>query len=357
MVSMTATTRDISGLRFDDNGYATLRDGRMVHRDHLEGLFSSSSNKRVCIYDSDKPLTDTDSDKNRADSRTNADKSDRNLAQLIRDWIEDVGSGWWPVRELDSDLGISGTAEKDYRGKVLRRLRDEGLVEQHQGLAKQFRRIDKAVTRLDFKNATPAGALNLEWPLGIHHLVNLYPGNLAVVAGAPNAGKTALLLDFCRLNMGKFPVYYWCSEMESAELRDRLELFPGMAAEDWRIEAFQRATDFEQVIVPDCINVVDYLEMTTDLYEVNTHLTQIQHGIGSGIAAVAIQKKTNAMYGRGQEFGLEKPKLYLSMDAGRLTIVKGKAWAVKGRNPNGLAIDFCIENGCEFAETSDWRQP
>ncbi|MBN1458899.1 MAG: hypothetical protein JXA57_05140 [Armatimonadetes bacterium] len=276
---------------------------------------------------------------------------------MIRAWIEDAGSGWWPVRDLDTDLGITSTPERDYRGKVLRRLRDEGAIEQHPKLAKQFRRLETSVTRLDFKNATPAGVLNLEWPLGIHRLVNLYAGNLAVVAGAPNSGKTALVLDFCRLNMAKFPVYYWCSEMEAPELRDRLELFPGMVADDWHIEAFERATDFEHVIVPDGLNVVDYLEMSEDLYLVNTHLTQIQHRIGSGIAVVAIQKKTDAVYGRGQEFGLEKPKLYLSMDAGRLTIVKGKAWATRGRNPNGLAIDFRLENGCEFMPSSEWRRP
>ena len=39
------------------------------------------------------------------------------------------------------------------------------------------------------------------------------------------------------------------------------------------------------------INIVDYLEMTTELYAVNTHLTAISHKLGSGIAIVGLQKK------------------------------------------------------------------
>ena len=64
--------------------------------------------------------------------------------------------------------------------------------------------------------------------------------------------------------------------------------------------------------------------MTDDLYRVNTHLTNISHKIGNGLAIVAIQKKEGAKFGRCLEFELEKPKLYLSMDKGKLTIVKGK---------------------------------
>jgi hypothetical protein len=88
---------------------------------------------------------------------------------------------------------------------------------------------------IDFKNASSAGVLPLRWPLGIEQYVNLFPGNLAVVAGATNAGKTALLLNVVYLNHLTFPlpIYYFCSEMGDIELKERLELFEGMSIEKW----------------------------------------------------------------------------------------------------------------------------
>jgi hypothetical protein len=70
---------------------------------------------------------------------------------------------------------------------------------------------------------------------------------------------------------------------------------------------------------------------------------------------VAIQKKIGAQLGRGQEFSLEKPRLYLSMDKGRLSIVKGKSWANPKVDPNGLTIGFKITGGCVFEVTGGWE--
>ena len=58
----------------------------------------------------------------------------------------------------------------------------------------------------------------------------------------------------------------------------------------------------------------------------------------------------------GQEFGLEKPKLYLSMDKGKMSIVKGKSWANKNLDPHGLIVKFQIEDGCVFKLIQDWHE-
>jgi hypothetical protein len=52
--------------------------------------------------------------------------------------------------------------------------------------------------------------------------------------------------------------------------------------------------------------------------------------------------------GRGAEFGLEKPRLYLSLGANRLEIVKGKNWAQEGINPNGMCWEFALVGGYKF---------
>ena len=319
-----------------------------------------SISKHVCINTNGTEKATIERDKNGTRSGTislptqagEVSGSDA-LSRRIVTWTEGT-TGWWDTAELDKDLGIVAAKDKENRRKILLRLREKGTIEAHPKINKQFRYVNTRITTLNFKNANTAGVLPVKWPLGVEKYVNLFPGNIAVIAGSPNAGKTAMMLNFIYLNQDQFPVYYFCSEMGEVELRDRLDKFPGMDINDWKFEAIERASDFADVIRPDCVNVIDYLEMTTELYQVNEHLTAISHKIGSGLVVLALQKKVGATYGRGQEFGLEKPKLYLSLDKGKLQIVKGKSWAQKTVDPNGLQVPFNIVGGCQFQSTGKW---
>ncbi len=277
------------------------------------------------------------------------------LADRVLDWVKGT-TAWFMTEELDRELGIRDEAEKHNRRVIMARLKEQGLVEPHSKVNRQWRFINKRLTDIDFRNARRDGTLDIKWPMMIENWVNFFPGNIAVIAGAPNAGKTAFMLNFIWLNQNKYDIHYFCSEMgqDGVELRDRLEKFEGMDISEWKFFAHDQSSNFEDVVVPDCINVIDYLEMTEDLWAVNAHLTAINNKLSTGLAIVAIQKKIGAAYGRGQEFGLEKPKLYLSLDKGLLTIMKGKSWAVKGQDPNGLKVKFAIIDGCKFLMNGEW---
>jgi len=319
-----------------------------------------SISNHVCVYTNGTEKATLERDKNGTRIGTpslpgQASEMSRSdaLSKRIVNWAEGT-TGWWDTAELDKDLGIQSSNDKENRRKILLRLREKGIIEPHAKINKQFRYVNTRITTLNFKTANTAGVLPIKWPLGVEKYVNLFPGNIAVIAGSPNAGKTAMMLNFIYLNQDQYPIYYFCSEMGEVELRDRLDKFPGMDINDWKFEAIERAADFADVIRPDCVNVVDYLEMTTELYQVNEHLTAISHKLGTGMLVLALQKKVGAIYGRGQEFGLEKPKLYLSLDKGILRIVKGKSWAQKTIDPNGLQVPFNIAGGCQFQATGNW---
>lgn len=321
---------------------------------------NGSSLNHVCVNPNGTENSTNERDKNGIRNGTNSLHPEPekmspllSLSKRVQEWAKDT-RGWWETSELDKDLAIASPRDRENRRKILFRLRKDGIIEGHPKINKQFRYVNTKVVSLHFKTASKAGVLPIKWPLGIERYVNVFPGNTIVVAGSPNSGKTALLLNFIYLNQDNFPIYYLCSEMGAVELRDRLEKFPGMNIEDWKFEAIERSSDFADVIRPDCVNIIDYLEMTTELYVVNTHLVAIEHKLGSGLGIVALQKKVGATYGRGQEFGLEKPRLYLSMDKGKLQIVKGKSWATRKVDPHGLSIRFKIIDGCQFQATSEW---
>ena len=74
-----------------------------------------------------------------------------------------------------------------------------------------------------------------------------------------------------------------------------------------------------------------------------------------GIAFIAIQKKRKTELGRGAEFSEERARLYLSMDAGRLKLVKAKNWRTEV-NPNCVLYTFKLIDGCTFIDIEEKRE-
>jgi hypothetical protein len=144
--------------------------------------------------------------------------------------------------------------------------------------------------------------------------------------------------------------------MGKDELASRLSKFEGIKLDDWSFTPEERSHNFADVIRPDAINIIDYMELSSDFYAVAEYLRQIHDKLGSGICLVALQKKRGAPLGRGGDFGLEKPRLYLSLDTGKCTIQKAKNWVNPEENPNGLTIKFKLVSGCKFIVAEDWHK-
>jgi hypothetical protein len=297
----------------------------------------------------DKRVTETVTDRG-------SDSDGVTLAQSIEEWFKD-SHGWCSYDALDADLGLRSPQQKANRRQIIKRLREQGIVEANPKDNRLVRFVNTNVRLIDFKAATKRTPLDIHYPFGLEQYVRTYAGNVIVVAGAPDAGKTGLLLNFVRLNQDRFPIYYQCSEMEKDELASRLVLFEGMDLEDWSFVAERRSSDFADVIRPDCVNVIDYMELTTDLYLVAEYLKAIHDKLASGIAVIALQKKRGVDLGRGGEFSLEKPRLYLSMDKGYTVIQKAKNWVSPTLNPNDLRIEYKIVGGCKFIITKHWHDP
>lgn len=285
-------------------------------------------------------------------------RRERSLAAEVRDWIEGE-EGVFHVNDLDRELNIVTKTQKHNRKVIVQRLVAEGLVVKEGRNRGVYRRVMDKVEVMDFLK-TANVKIDLCWPFNLERYIYIYRKNLIVVAGAPNAGKTALLLNLVHDNMGRPgipPFRYLSSEMGPEELRVRLERFQeeyGTPLDAWKSGNkpifFERSHDFIDVIHPDWINIIDYYEIGDAFYNIGDQLAEIANRLNKGIAIVALQKTPNADMGRGGSFGLEKPRLYLNMDAGILTIRKAKNWADKTVNPNYLTFRFKLVGGCKFIQ-------
>ena len=277
------------------------------------------------------------------------------LTPLIKEWINQT-TGWFTYKDLDKDLDIESSEGKTLRRVVLKSLCDAGIVIRAPKQNGVFRLVQEEAPLIPWQTADATKIVALKFPFGLEEWASIYPKNIIVLAGSFNAGKTAFCLDFIRLNQHRveladlLPIEYFSSEMGAEEMKLRLSKF---SDSDWAFNARERSTNFADVVKPDKINIIDYLEVTTDFYLVAEEISAIFNKLHKGIALITVQKKRGAELGRGAEFSAEKPRLYLSIENGLLTIVKAKNWAREGENPNGKKFSFSLLGGAKFTNIEE----
>ena len=282
-----------------------------------------------------------------------AERRERNLKQEVLEWAT-LQEGYWNLTELKKTLQSLTREEKKNIDVIIHRLKQGGIIEKYGNQAGVYRTVHADVEPIDFLNCdvTPIG---IRYPFGIENYIKTLPKNIIVIAGSPNAGKTAFLLNFARLNQDRFNVHYFSSEMGAMELKERLSKF-GYPLDSWKVKVWEKSSDFSDVIHPDAVNIIDFLELHADFWQVGGIIKSIYDKLNNGIAVIALQKPTGRDEGLGGQRSLEKPRLYLAMESNKIKIVKAKNWAVPHQNPNKLVLDFKIINGCKFQIMQDWRE-
>jgi len=275
---------------------------------------------------------------------------EKSLALLVTEWVDRTEGTYFDVRQIYQDLKVDSRAGRKNVSVIFQRLKQTEVVKAHATKHGYFKRLITDVGEIEWQSADVNNIVQLSWVFGLEKYVNIYPKNICVIAGSFNAGKSAYMLNLVHDNMLFHDVVYFSSEMGAEELKLRLSKF-SCGLEGWDFKARERADNFGDVILPNAINLIDYLEVSNDFYRVADEITEIFSRLDKGIAVIALQKKKGAEMGRGAEFSAEKPRLYLSMDTGKLKIVKAKNWRDPENNPNGLEFFFKLRAGCQFQLT------
>jgi len=291
----------------------------------------------------------------------------RSFVDRVEDWLK-VTDGNFKVTEMYRDLGIATESNKKAALMALRRLEEKGVVQKCGDRRGCWRPVSIDMEKMDFLSIE-SEEYGLTWPAAapVHDLVKIYPGNLIVVAGEPNSGKTAMLLNLIRCNLEQShikSIRYLCSEGGAEELKVRLQLFErdGVPMEFWsnkKFSAWERSQDFAEVIDPDGFNLIDYLELYEEFYLVGKHLVHIQRKLNKGIAVIALQKDPKKDVGKGGFVILEKPRLVVNMmKTGHMKIIKGKNWRNHQINPDNRTYSYYLKDGCRFiAKKSNGDEP
>ena len=289
------------------------------------------------------------------------------LAESIENWIEDADP-IFTLNQCYTDLRVRNneSAMSNVRVK-LGRLKDKGEIEWI-GVGK-YRKVDKSAEEIEWWKVTDNN-IELRLPLGLHEKIYIYPGNMIVFAGVPNTGKTAFCVETIGLNIDKMPIgehiYWWNSDSAKVEINRRILADDGVDAELWRkrVKIFERGQNFQDVIVPESLNIFDYMAVN-DPIEVGKMLDPIHDKLKlvNSVAIICLQKALGSAQGRGGTPTLDRPRLYVNLDPVfihnknqvRARILKAKNKKVEGDLTNHCRTFIVEDSGRTITDTDQWH--
>ena len=275
------------------------------------------------------------------------------LAGEIEAWVNST-NGYFSIQDCERALLIVTKRDKENVRQTLFRL-VPNILARHPTKNGYFRRIELNFPVMDLIKPRPE-PLGVLWPLDLNRFYHCYSKNIVVIAGAADVGKSAFCFNFAFLNRNHFKVNYFSSEMGEDELQIRLSKFDVNFNEWPKIKWITLASDYADAIKPDEINIIDFMEIHEEFWRLGGWINDVFRKLTTGMCLIALQKPRFRDVAKGGEPTLEKPRLYLSMDYGKIKILKCKNWATD-QNPNGLSLEFKIVGGHKFITDNQWGVP
>ena len=182
-----------------------------------------------------------------------------------------------------------------------------------------------------------------ESSFGIEDMVEVFAGDLILLTGRTNYGKTTIALSILGENLRLMLGILMGSEhtasngKASPKFKRRMKR---MAWADWlkegkpRFELLPVGSDYEDYVEADKINVIDWISLPGEYYLIDRVMSAIKDRVGKGVAVVVLQKNKEAEFAEGGERSERYADVVLKIDSFGKTeslLTVGKVKAPKGR--------------------------
>ena len=306
------------------------------------------------------------------------------LAAEVEEYINTT-KAWFTLNSVYQALGVTTQKHvkdrKNVRMKVLRMV-DKNILERDTKKEGIYRIVDETCDEIkwweDEEEDVP-----IKLPFNLHKYVKIYPGNIILISGLKDSGKTGMMLRIIQDNFNNselceyykshihypdIPLFhYYNCETPKAELRPRIKLVAGKTYKEWQKEVkfWERTHAFAQVMQRHVINLVDYLDAKEDPFKMKAYMDQIHDKIygGAGIAIVARQlvekeyKGKKVLSGFGGNYVKNKPRLVVQLTGDCLLVENAKTPRMqedgKFYNINGWTARFTVKDGHFFEITKE----
>lgn len=299
----------------------------------------------------------------------------RNVTQDLRDYIRNV-DGVFDLRECYASIGVTNVKEKGVVRKTLCVMCRNKELEKVGAKAGTYRKPDTSYEVIDLDGTVP-DALNIELPLRIDQLCNVYNGMTILAEGEKSSGKSAFGIEAAWLNRNLFPDkvrYMQNGELNKQMLTIRLmkrpqDVYPIKKFAD-RIEFITRHRDWWDIVNPVGLNIIDYIEEHEKKYLIPEYIARIQEKLTTGLAVIILQRVPGRDYGTGGAEIRNKPSVIVALKRnGKQNSVViediksfhlGNMQSLFGdevMNPRGLWREYNLIDGWKFYPKGNWRSP
>jgi len=195
--------------------------------------------------------------------------------------------------------------------------------------------------------------------------------------GEKSTGKSAFGIETAWLNRKLFPGkvrYMQNGELNKQMLTIRLMLRP---QETYPIKKFSesiefitRHRDWWDIVNPEGLNIIDYIEEHEKKYLIPDYIARIQERLTTGIALIILQRVPGRDYGTGGAEIRNKPSVIVALKRqGKINSVHiediksynqqniGTLFGDEVTNPRGLWREYNLIDGWKFYAKGKWRSP
>jgi len=191
---------------------------------------------------------------------------------------------------------------------------------------------------------------------GIEDFIEVFAGDLILLTGRTNFGKTVIALSIMGENLGLMPTVLMGSEYTASDGKISPKFKRRMRRMNWvewmngdmpRFQLLPVGSDYEDYIEPDHINVVDWISLPGEYYLIDRVMKSIKDRVGTGIGVLVLQKNKDAEFAEGGERSERYADVVLKIDSfgeneslltiGKVKAPKGKA---TGRTWAFMIVDY-----------------
>lgn len=286
-------------------------------------------------------------------------ESYKTVSNDVAQFLSLVGGHNFSSDDIDRQYNIQSRDAKRYRWQILEDMVNKGILQKLQ--TKKYRKVEQQLEEMEWFNANPEDTIPMFLPLELHQYVKIYHKSINIVAGSPGAGKTGFLYDLMLRNMESTgrDLTLFTNDMTAEEIKERMMNSDFYIPYPPPFKVYDRADNFGDVILPDGVNVIDYLDLSSEVYLIGDEIEKIYRKLNRGCAWIGIQKKPGQDIGIGGIYSSKRAKLYLSLDSikengeylHKLTVHKARGRVDSKINPRTLDIKFKLINGIKFIKT------
>lgn len=298
------------------------------------------------------PFTDAEREYAVEKSIFDASQRDRKWTEEVKEWIA-VTTGNFSVTNCYNELQAVTSKDKAAIRAAIKRLLDKNYIEKYGKQDGNYRRIDTSIEVIDWQNAE-IDPLGVYIPMGLDKKAIVEKKSVILLAGVSNQGKSGFTLDFAKANKDIMPTRYFASEWSPSGLKSRLSKFKENMKVWEGINFIDRNGDFADVIDPDGINIIDFLETHDDAWKASGEIKAMFDKLVTGICVINLQKNPGSTFGKGGHGTMEKPQIYLTIDDGYMTVQKIKQPPDDVMNITGLSRKYTYGPGGALVPDGSW---